>query len=453
MSRALRLSFALVALCAAFGLATAASAATATSTSDLQAQTDAATQQINELQNEIQQLQIQLNNTSTQKQTLQSAVQALDLNIQKLTKSITLTNAQIAQKDKQIAGLSNGISTTTTTIGATQEQVASSLRDLAEHDVEPIAEVLLAGGTLSDFFNEAVTLGSLRDTLENKIEDLSNLKTTLQTNKTSAQQSRAQLAALQTQLNQQKQSLAIARQSQNDLLTQTKNQESSYQALISQKQGQESSLEQALTDLKSQYNVAANPNDYPPPTPSLFAWPFSASVMASCATKTKAVGNSKCITQYFGNTPFAQAHASLYSGNGHDGVDIAVPIGTPVQAALSGVILGTGNTDAIKGCYSFGKWVMIKHDNGLNTMYAHLSQISVTPGQSVTTGQLIGYSGETGYATGPHLHFGVYVSAVTVIIPLGQATKTALTPCHLAVMPVPPVSGYLNPLNYLPPVN
>ena len=92
---------------------------------------------------------------------------------------------------------------------------------------------------------------------------------------------------------------------------------------------------------------------------------------------------------------------------------------------------------------------MIQHGNGLNTMYAHLSQINVSQGQQVATGDVIGFSGETGYATGPHLHFGVYVSAVTKIIPLGQATG-GTAPCSRAVMPVPPVSGYLNPLNYLP---
>ena len=94
-------------------------------------------------------------------------------------------------------------------------------------------------------------------------------------------------------------------------------------------------------------------------------------------------------------------------GGGSALISFGASIGTPIKAALSGTVLGTGNTDSIKGCYSFGKWVMVKHNNGLNTMYAHLSQISVSSGQSVSTGQVLGYSGETGYATGPHLHFEV----------------------------------------------
>jgi murein DD-endopeptidase MepM/ murein hydrolase activator NlpD len=81
-------------------------------------------------------------------------------------------------------------------------------------------------------------------------------------------------------------------------------------------------------------------------------------------------------------------------------------------------------------------------------MYAHLSQITTYNGATVGTGDLLGYSGETGYATGPHLHFGVYVSSATQILKLGSATKST-TPCANAVMPVAPLEGYLNPLNYL----
>jgi len=111
-------------------------------------------------------------------------------------------------------------------------------------------------------------------------------------------------------------------------------------------------------------------------------------------------------------------------------------------------VKGTGDTGSVKGCYSYGRWVLVRHENGLDTLYAHLSQINVTAEESVVGGQVIGYSGQTGYATGPHLHFGVYASTATQIMKLGDATNKK-TSCSEAMMPIAPLSGYLNPMNYL----
>lgn len=151
------------------------------------------------------------------------------------------------------------------------------------------------------------------------------------------------------------------------------------------------------------------------------------------------------ITQYFGNTEFAKSGA--YSGKGHNGVDFGASIGTEVKAALSGTVIGTGNTDQFKGCYSYGKWVLIRHENGLTTLYAHLSLIKVAKGQSVSTRETIGYSGNTGYSTGPHLHLTVYASQGVEIVRLGDIKK--ITNCGNAYIPVAPLNAYLNPLDYL----
>jgi murein DD-endopeptidase MepM/ murein hydrolase activator NlpD len=85
---------------------------------------------------------------------------------------------------------------------------------------------------------------------------------------------------------------------------------------------------------------------------------------------------------------------------GHQGLDISVPIGTPVKAALSGVVKST-----VYGTPRAGNYVEIRHQNGDITRYLHLSKINVQKGETVTTGQVIAMSGNTGRSTGPHLHW------------------------------------------------
>ena len=90
--------------------------------------------------------------------------------------------------------------------------------------------------------------------------------------------------------------------------------------------------------------------------------------------------------------------------HGHNGVDLGAPTGTSVMAAAEGTVL-LARSGGYNGGY--GSYIVIKHKNGTQTLYAHLSRVSVSSGQSVNQGQMIGAVGNTGRSTGPHLHFEV----------------------------------------------
>lgn len=101
---------------------------------------------------------------------------------------------------------------------------------------------------------------------------------------------------------------------------------------------------------------------------------------------------------------------SPISGNKrfHNGIDLAAPEGTPVYACKSGKVILAKMGDA-----TFGNYVIVQHDGGMTSLYAHLSRITVSNGAAIAGGQEVGKVGHTGLATGPHLHFEVRMNGNT----------------------------------------
>ncbi len=396
----------------------------------LQSQIDTHKSEIEKIDREIAQYQQQLDAVGTKKKTLQNTLSQLDLQIKKATASINVTKNKISATQLEILQLEKGIAGKEVSIETGNQGLRESLRRLNEIGTNPLAVQVLSSIDISEAWEDADAIQELQVAVRDQIARLASEKQSLTETKNQTEAKRAQLVKQKDTLLAQQGSLTAQKKAQNELLVQTKSQESTYQSILKQKQAAKATFEAALGDLKIQFQRAIRPSEILAAGKGILRWPL----------------DNVRITQQFGNTAFAASGA--YNGKGHNGIDLAAPVGTPLRAALNGVVLGTGNTDSIKGCYSFGRWVMIKHPNGINTMYSHLSQINVAEGQNVDTGHIIGYSGETGYATGPHLHFGVYVSSATAIIRLGAASNST-TPCSNAVMPVAPLSGYLNPMNYL----
>lgn len=430
------------------------SLARADAASDIQAKIDANNQQVETLKADIAALQTQLDAVGAKKDTLQSAISSLTLSQKQLAAQIKVTQSKIASANLQIQQLTLSIGDKEASITADQDAISKQLRSIAGAEQTPLVVQIISTNSLRDAWQMTDQAMQFNRALAGNIDDLRTARTELSINRDKVDAAKKNLLALQSDLTLQKRSVDASKATQQQLLSQTKNQESNYQKLIAQKQAAEASFEQELSNLQGQLNLIVHPGLLPKVGTGILSWPFSTAFMFDCTQRKATFGNLFCITQYFGSTPFATANPQVYSNHGHNAIDIGVPIGTAVRAALSGTVLATGNTDLAHDargnqCWSFGKWVMIVHGNGINTLYAHLSTIDVSQGQSVSTGQVVGLSGMTGYATGPHLHFGVYATEGTKIMTLGQFKGVSGTACAGASMPVASLDAYLNPLSYL----
>ena len=388
-------------------------------------------EQIKKLEEEINKFQSDLDKTSAESNTLKNQIRVLSTTISKLSTDIRITKKRIEAAELSLEKLALEIASRGSEISRFSSALAEIIRDIHERDSQSLAEIMLARASLSNFFSDVDYIASLSSEMKVKLQELKEAKLTLEAEKTSQEEIRASLQDLRLELDARRSIEEDARAEKNNLLKITKSKEEEYKELLAERLVKKEALEAEIRTIEEELRISIDPSSLPHPGSGVLIWPVE----------------SVLITQYFGNTPFATQNPQIYGGKGHNGLDLRAAIGTPIRAALAGVVEGLGNTNLQSGCYSYGKWILIKHNNGLSTLYAHLSHISVSKGQNVSTGQIIGFSGRTGYSTGPHLHFGVYASQGVRIARLGDI-KT-LTRCANIEIPIASYNSYLNPLSYL----
>jgi murein DD-endopeptidase MepM/ murein hydrolase activator NlpD len=125
-------------------------------------------------------------------------------------------------------------------------------------------------------------------------------------------------------------------------------------------------------------------------------------VAEAAGPMTRMIAFATPVKGYAINSPFGLRHLPGQRVRNHEGVDIAAPQGTGVFVAAEGSVARTGyDADG------YGRFVEIRHPNGMTTLYGHLSRLDVASGDRVNGGERIGLVGSTGRSTGPHLHFEV----------------------------------------------
>ena len=356
-------------------------------TDDLQKDIDAKKNQIQELEKQVASLRENIKGTQSQQTTLKKQVAMLEGEIKRLETEIRLTQAKISAANLEIQNLDIRIGEAQDKLTVNKTYMASAIRTIAELDQEEPIEIILKNDNFSDIFNQMQYIETLQETVQQHLKDIRALKDQLAEEKSKQEEFKSSLQDLNEELRGKNLVLAFQKDDKQDLLVETKNQEKKYQSQLTELQKKQQEIQKEIFQLEDKLRMAINPNSIPGTNKGLFDWPIKS-----------------YITQGYGSTSQTGFINNVY--NFHNGIDIGTPAGEPIKAVYDGTISGAGSD----GKYAYGKWITINHHNGLTTLYGHLSVQKGVAGQTIKRGEVIGYSWNTGYSTGPHLHFTVYAT-------------------------------------------
>lgn len=380
---------------------------------ELRESIDKKNQELQKISSQIQEVQQNLEGTKQEGKTLKKELNKVDVQANQIKLGIKSSEVLIEKLGMETESLTGEIAGIEEKIKDKRKSITGIVQEIQERNNQGLLFLLLKSKSLADSAFEMQSLSDLNTSLTNEINEMRVLRGDLSEKKDESIQTKQKKEVEYVNLKYKKQIVDEVKKEKQSLLEQTKNQEKNYQKQLEELEKQQLAISDEISDLEDELRRAFDPSVLPIKRPGIFEWPI----------KLKKDGGVGRITQHQGEV------SRLYKGRPHNGLDIGAPIGTPVYAADDGVIEAVDNNDrSYYRKYQYGKYVLIKHDNNMMTLYAHLSKQVAKEGEVVKRGDLIGYSGNTGYSTGPHLHFGVYwapsitfkaVSPAAGLVPIG----------------------------------
>jgi len=389
---------------------------------ELQAQINTKKDLLQQLEEEEAKYNEELSKTKATKGTLSTELSRIKANLNNLNFKIKVTNTQIETLTLEIDKLGFETRTTEQEIEFKKEIIAKNMRNLYEQDHSgTLIATILRNDSLSDTMLDVENMINFGKGLEESLAELQALKEDLKNQKEESEAKKKSMQSAQLNLSSQKKIVSVVQSEKTELLNQTKNQEKNYQNLLSEIEQNRMEIETEISRLEEALKAEIDPNLLPKGIHGILQRPVSGR-----------------ISQGYGITSDSQYFYKIgkYKSVAHNGVDFAASVGTTIYSAEDGEVIAVGNQD--KYCYKrgFGKFIVIKHNNNLTTLYAHLSLQLVNVGDTVKRGDPIGYVGNTGFSTGPHLHFSVYFSP--------SFRMSSISTCGLT-----PIGATVDPMSYI----
>ncbi len=371
-----------------------------------QAEINRKTQQIQNIEQQIKQIEGRKAQTEQQKAArereaaqLRTQIGQLNADINSIEARINDVGAEIQQKDTQIASTKENIVTLEQQIEEQKNNIAELVKEMYQRVAfrNDIA-IALSTDTISDAFSEIEYTDGIQEKIRETLSSIMAKRDALAQEQEKLNAERGSLATAQENLRNQQIQIQTQRNQTANQVQASQNAASQLGASLNSLSSQEQQLRQQMSkfyaELVSMRSRVISSAESPLGT---IIWPT----------------NSNRCTQGYGMTRFAQSGA--YGGAIHNGIDIGGN-GNPVYAVANGTVVGRSSGTCPNSGYSscgggWGNWLAIRHGSGHVTLYAHLAGApTVGVGQGVTQGATIGYIGNSGFSTGPHLHFGIYQS-------------------------------------------
>ena len=312
--------------------------------------------------------------------------------ISELEDSISKYESELAKLNSEIDDLENSIEEKSTEIKELEkdyEEKAQLLEDrlvaIYEEGQITFLDALLSSDNIWDYISMSSRVQELAIADNQQMEEVENKRQEVEKAKSDLEEEKTKLDSSKKEAEAKKEQLEVAKNSKESKMSSLTAEQKQLQADIEEYNEEIDRIEEEIRKAAQESNGHYNGNFN-----GVLAWPLSSSDTPYY----------NYITSYFGNREQPVAGAST----NHRAIDIGVPIGTPVYSAEDGYVMTKGYS-SVRGYY-----VMVKHADNLYTFYQHLSSILVSQGQTVSRGQQIARSANSGIGSRPHLHFEVRTS-------------------------------------------
>ena len=347
---------------------------------------------IDRISAERKRIQNTINNIKKLKNDTQQYIEELDKNLELLTDELNNTLLQIDIKQVDIDNTNIVLENTKEKEEKQYEDMKLRIKFFYEKGDTSILESILAGNNLEDILTKAEYIQNITDYDRKKLNELIDIKNQIIIIENQLEQEKAELVLLKETEIAQKENIEALIEEKTKELEDINSRINTSNAELKKLQEEQKKQEAEILAIERAILARGNSNRI-----------LSGGLIWPCPS-------SKRITSGFGKRKSPTKGAS----SNHQGIDISATTGSTVIAAAAGeVVISTYS-------YSAGNYIMINHGSGVFTIYMHLSKKIADVGQEVSQGQKIGEVGSTGYATGPHLHFGIrkngsYVNPLTFV--------------------------------------